>query len=192
MFITLMTIIHNIGKGVNWLKLDVSTRGKVIYPPRERMDLDTDHVAKIVRGTAGLDKATTDVLGLLTSDAIKEQWVKSKCSLDDYENATRKKNRVVKYAGARPLYFEPAVAMTPGYIPVNIFYRMQTYCIRCRHLTYLLDMHYWCMRCTLLQGSGRVPVFKGALCVRSVSNTTIPYEPGQPVTGPNYTTPVKG
>ena len=48
------------------------------------------------------------------------------------------------------LYFNPADAMTPGYFPVNIFYRMQTYCMGCRHLTNLLDAHYLCMRCTLL------------------------------------------
>ena len=143
---------HIVGKGVNWLTLGVNTRRKPIRPLRERLTLDPEHVTKAVRGKAELNKATTDALGLLTSYAIEEQWRKSKCDLDEYGGVTRKKGRVVKYDGARPLYFDPAAAMTPGYFPVNIFFRMQTYCMGCRHLTYLMDAHYWCMRCTLLYG----------------------------------------
>ena len=107
------------------------------------MNLEAAHVAKVVRGKAELTKETTTALGLLTSDAIEEQWKKSKIKLDEYENVTRKKGKVVKYDGARPLHFDPIAAQTPSHFPANIFYRMQTYCMGCRHLTYLMDAHYW-------------------------------------------------
>ena len=169
-FITLMTTFLAVGKGVNWLELGVNTRGKVKYPPRARMDLEAAHVAKVVRGKAELTKETTTALGLLTSDAIEEQWKKSKIKLDEYENVTRKKGKVVKYDGARPLHFDPIAAQTPSHFPANIFYRMQTYCMGCRHLTYLMDAHYWCMRCTLLYGFWPCTGEKGsamcALCAK--------------------------
>ena len=169
-FITLMTTFLAVGKGVNWLELGVSTQGRVKYPPRARMNLEAAHVAKVVRGKAELTKETTTALGLLTSDAIEEQWKKSKIKLDEYENVTRKKGKVVKYDGARPLHFDPIAAQTPSHFPANIFYRMQTYCMGCRHLTYLMDAHYWCMRCTLLYGFWPCTGEKGgamcALCAK--------------------------
>ena len=42
--------------------------------------------------------------------------------------------------------------MTVTYLTVNIEYIGTTFCVGCRHATYRFDVHYWCMRCTLLAG----------------------------------------
>ena len=57
-----------------------------------------------------------------------------------------------EYVPPVPLPYEPENAMTIKYLPVNIEYNGTTYCVGCRHATYRYDVHYWCMRCTLLAG----------------------------------------
>ena len=56
------------------------------------------------------------------------------------------------YTPPAPLPYQPEHAMTVTYLTVNIEYNGTTFCIGCRHATYRFDVHYWCMRCTLLAG----------------------------------------
>ena len=56
------------------------------------------------------------------------------------------------YKPPAPLPYRPEQTMTVTYLTVNIEYNGTTFCIGCRHATYRFDVHYWCMRCTLLAG----------------------------------------
>ena len=56
------------------------------------------------------------------------------------------------YNGARPIVFDEENARKSKYLVVNIYYNNCTYCIACRHKTYLHDQHPWCMACTVLAG----------------------------------------
>ena len=57
--------------------------------------------------------------------------------------------------------------MNPKFLVMNIYYDYSTFCIACRHRSYLFDTHPWCMVCMLLAGYWPCTGSPGsAVCVR--------------------------
>lgn len=91
-------------------------------------------------------------LSLLTWDANAIVWTETETDLQTYLGRVTAPRGDLVYTGPKPLPFNPDQARNPKFMVPNILYYYDTYCIACRHPTYLYDKHPWCMKCMLVSG----------------------------------------
>ena len=132
--------------------LGVSVTSTLVEPPRDRVMFDADSVKTHMRNKTELPEIFEKSLQLTTWEQVQAAWARTTYSLDEYMGVQVAKDGTRKYNGARPLVFMEKAARTAKYFVVNIHYNHHTYCIACRHKTYLHDRHPWCMVCTVLAG----------------------------------------
>ena len=132
--------------------LGVSVTSTLAEPPRSKITFSADAVRKHMRNKTPMPSVFEHSLNMGTWKQVKAAWSKVEQSLDKYmgSNVDQEGNRT--YTGARPLVFMEGAARKAKYFVVNIYYNNITWCVACRHKTYLHDQHPWCMVCTVMAG----------------------------------------
>ena len=132
--------------------IGVSISSTLKRPPRSRIQMTTDEVNEHMRNKTPMPPVFVNSLNLLTWAQVQTAWSNVTYNIDDYMGASTAPDGTPIYNGARPIVFNEEDARRSKYLVVNIYYNNCTYCIACRHKTYLHDQHPWCMSCTVLAG----------------------------------------
>lgn len=148
-------------------ELHIKTPKNLPRPDRARVQLHTKQLEAAFLRQLGSECPARSACKLRTWADFKIYWAK-KCTtpLTTYmqEEPDEKKKA---YKPPAPIEYKPELAMSVTYLTVNIEYNGTTYCIACRHATYRFDVHFWCMRCTLLAGYWPCTALEGhAVCDR--------------------------